>query len=63
MILSAAMMLRLSFNLPEAALAVEDAVDLVLSEGARTGDIARAGEAVITTQEMGSRIAEAVGTT
>ena len=61
-ILSAAMMLRLSFNLPEAALAVEDAVDLVLSEGARTGDIARAGEAVITTQEMGSRIAEAVRT-
>jgi 3-isopropylmalate dehydrogenase len=60
MILSAAMMLRLSFNLPEAALAVEDAVDVVLSEGARTGDIARAGEAIITTQEMGDRIAEAV---
>jgi 3-isopropylmalate dehydrogenase len=60
MILSAAMMLRLSFNLPEAAVAVEDAVDVVLSEGARTGDIARAGEAIITTQEMGDRIAEAV---
>jgi 3-isopropylmalate dehydrogenase len=60
MILSAAMMLRLSFNLPEAALAVENAVDQVLSEGARTGDIARSGEAIISTQEMGTRIAEAI---
>jgi len=60
MILSAAMMLRLSFDLPEAAVAVEEAVDRVLSEGARTGDIAQTGEAVITTQEMGDRIAAAV---
>ena len=60
MILSAAMMLRLSFNLPDAAMAVEDAVDRVLSEGARTGDIARQGEAIITTQEMGDRIAAAI---
>ena len=59
-ILSAAMMLRLSFNLPEAATAVEQAVDRVLTEGARTPDIARGGESVITTQEMGSRIAGAV---
>jgi isocitrate/isopropylmalate dehydrogenase len=39
MILSAAMMLRLSFNLPEAALAVERAVERVLAEGARTPDL------------------------
>jgi 3-isopropylmalate dehydrogenase len=59
-ILSAAMMLRLSFDLPEAAKAVEDAVDGVLADGARTPDIAAPGEAVVTTQEMGRRITEAV---
>ena len=59
-ILSAAMMLRLSFSLPEAADAVEKAVDRVLLEGARTPDLASPGESIITTQEMGRRIAEAV---
>lgn len=59
-ILSAAMMLRLSFNLPEAALAVERAVDRVLAEGARTPDLARGGEPVVSTQEMGQLIAAAV---
>jgi 3-isopropylmalate dehydrogenase len=59
-ILSAAMMLRLSFDLPEAADAVERAVDKVLSDGARTPDLAGPGEAVVTTQEMGRRVAEAV---
>jgi len=60
MILSAAMMLRLSFDLPEAAAAVERAVDKVLSEGARTPDLASPGETAVTTQEMGRRVAEAV---
>jgi 3-isopropylmalate dehydrogenase len=60
-ILSAAMMLRLSFDLPEAARAVEAAVERVLAEGARTPDIARPGEAVVSTEEMGRRIAEIVG--
>jgi 3-isopropylmalate dehydrogenase len=59
-ILSAAMMLRLSFNLPDAAAAVENAVDRVIADGARTGDIAQPGEAIIGTQEMGGRIAAAV---
>jgi 3-isopropylmalate dehydrogenase len=59
-ILSAAMMLRLSFDLPEAAQAVESAVDRVLAAGARTGDLASPGEAVITTQEMGQKVAEAI---
>jgi 3-isopropylmalate dehydrogenase len=59
-ILSAAMMLRLSFDLPEAALAIESAVDRVLAAGARTGDLASPGEPVITTEEMGKRIAEAI---
>ena len=61
-ILSAAMMLRLSFDLPDAAAAVERAVDRVLAEGARTPDLASPGESVISTQEMGRRIAEAVAT-
>jgi 3-isopropylmalate dehydrogenase len=60
MILSAAMMLRLSFDLPEAAKAVEDAVDAVIAAGARTPDIARAGGEPVTTQEMGRRIAGAI---
>ena len=59
-ILSAAMMLRLSFGLPEAAKAVEAAIDRVLADGARTPDLAAPGEPVVTTQEMGRRIAEAV---
>lgn len=60
MILSAAMMLRLSFNLPDAARAVEEAVDKAIAQGARTPDIARPGEPVVTTREMGSRIAAAL---
>jgi len=56
-ILSAAMMLRLSFNLPEAATAVEQAVDRVLAEGARTPDIATRGQPVVTTRELGRRVA------
>ena len=59
-ILSAAMMLRLSFDLPEAADAVEKAVDKVLADGARTPDLAGPGESVVTTQEMGGLVAEAI---
>ena len=59
-ILSAAMMLRLSFDLPDAAAAVEQAVDRVIAEGARTSDIAQPGEPTISTQEMGARIAAAI---
>ncbi len=63
MILSAALMLRLSFGLDDAAAAVERAVDKVLSDGARTADLVRPGEAAITTDEVGRRIAEAVAKT
>jgi 3-isopropylmalate dehydrogenase len=59
-ILSAAMMLRLSFQLPEAASVVDHAVDTVLEQGARTPDLAGPGEAAVTTEEMGRRIAELV---
>ena len=54
-ILSAAMMLSLSFGLTDAAKAVEGAVERVLAGGARTKDIA-AGGAYITGAEMTKRI-------
>ena len=60
MILSAAMMLRLSCGLPEAADAVERAVDEAVSAGLRTPDIARPGEPTVSTAEMGTAVAERV---
>jgi 3-isopropylmalate dehydrogenase len=59
-ILSAAMMLRHSFQLEAEARCIERAVSAVLSEGARTADLVREGRAVISTAEMGRRVAEAV---
>ncbi|NLI22093.1 MAG: 3-isopropylmalate dehydrogenase [Clostridiales bacterium] len=58
-ILSAAMMLSLSFGLAEEANAVEKAVETVLASGARTKDIA-AGGAFIPGAEMTRRIIEAL---
>jgi 3-isopropylmalate dehydrogenase len=51
-ILSAAMMLRLSFNLDEEAKAVEQAVAKVLQMGYRTGDIMQPGMKKVGTKEM-----------
>lgn len=56
-ILSAAMMLRYTFNLSEEADAVEDAVRRFLADGYRTADIAGTGDAVSGTAETGDRIA------
>lgn len=55
-ILSAAMMLRYSFNLEEAATSIENAVKKVLAEGYRTADLADQS-APISTSEMGDLIA------
>jgi len=55
-ILSAAMMLRYSLNLDDAAEAVESAVARVLEAGFRTPDIAAGGGAV-STREMGDAVA------
>ncbi len=52
-ILSAGMMFRYSFHLAAEADAIEAAVDQALAEGWRTADIAKAGEAVIGTRQMG----------
>ena len=56
MILSLAMMLQYSFDLPEAAQRVERAIVLVLAEGYRTEDIRQEGTRVVGTQEMGDQI-------
>jgi len=55
---TAAMLLRHGLQLPEAAAAVDDAVAAALDGGARTRDLALAGESWIGTAEMGARIAE-----
>jgi 3-isopropylmalate dehydrogenase len=57
-ILSAAMMLRHSFNEEEAARAIENAVSAVIAKGLRTGDIYREGEGrkKVRTAEMGDAI-------
>jgi len=57
LILSVAMMLRYSLNLPEEAEAVEKAVDNVLEAGYRTYDIVAEGTTKVGSSEMGDRIA------
>ncbi len=59
-ILSAAMMLRYSFELDEEADKIEAAVKQVLKEGYRTGDIFSEGCKKVGTSGMGDRIAERV---
>jgi 3-isopropylmalate dehydrogenase len=59
-ILSAAMLLRYSFKLETEAKLVESAVDSVLTAGARTRDLVRAGESALSTSAMGQRVAEAI---
>lgn len=59
-ILSAAMMLRFSFDMDEEADAVERAVAQVLQDGIRTGDIAAPGEAVIGCRAMGDAVCERI---
>ena len=56
-ILSAAMMLRFSFDLDKEADAIEQAVSLVLKDGYRTIDIMSEGKKQIGTVEMGDLIA------
>ncbi len=59
-ILSAAMMLRYSFDLDEAADAIENAVKKVLAEGYRTTDIMSEGMKLTSTTKMGDLIAERI---
>ncbi len=57
-ILSAAMMLRYSFDMNDEADAVENAVRQTIRDGYRTGDIMSDGMKLLSCTEMGSKIAE-----
>lgn len=66
-ILSAAMLLRYSFKLEKEAKAIEDAVNKVLDDGWRTGDIAgsklaqvKAAGKLVGTKKMGELVVEAL---
>lgn len=59
-ILSAAMMLRESFGMFDAAEAIETAIGKTLLEGVRTADISAPDSIIIGTREMGHRVAAAV---
>ncbi len=59
-ILSAAMMLRYSFNNEAAAQRVESAVKKVLAQGYRTGDIWEEGTRRVGTREMGDAVLAAL---
>jgi 3-isopropylmalate dehydrogenase len=61
-ILSIAMMLKYSFDLPAEAALIEQAVERVLADGYRTGDIYREGAGVrrVGTAEMGGKVRDAI---
>lgn len=59
-ILSAAMMLRYSFDMMAEADAVEAAVAKTLDDGLRTGDIMSEGKTLLSCSEMGSAIADRI---
>ena len=61
-ILSVAMMLKYSFDLPAEAAWIEEAVERVLADGYRTGDIYREGPGVrrVGTKEMGEKVRGAI---
>ncbi|MDD2991850.1 MAG: 3-isopropylmalate dehydrogenase [Zoogloea sp.] len=59
-ILSAAMMLRYTFNLEAQAVRIENAVKKVLAAGYRTGDIYEAGTRRVGTREMGDAVIAAL---
>lgn len=59
-VLSAAMMLRYSFDMNAEADAIERAVEKVLADGVRTGDIMSEGCRKVSCTEMGDAIAAAI---
>jgi 3-isopropylmalate dehydrogenase len=59
-IMSFAMALRYSFDLPDEAAVVEKAVARVLEQGLRTGDIMQAGKTKVGTREMGEAVLTAL---
>jgi len=61
MLASFAMALRYSFDMGPLADRIETAIATVLENGVRTGDIAGAGEATVSTKEMGEAVRAALG--
>jgi len=59
-ILSAAMLLRYSLNLPEHAARIEAAVQSVLEQGLRTADIFEDGANKVSTSQMGDAVLKAL---
>lgn len=59
-VLSAAMLLRYGLNLPEAASRIEAAVNKVLDQGYRTGDIMAEGMTAVGCQGMGEALLKAL---
>ena len=55
-ILSLGMMMRYTFQLPDVATRIDNAVRKTLASGLRTGDIAKKGESVCSTQAMGAAV-------
>ncbi len=62
-ILSVALMLRHTFQLQREAQCVESSVISALTSGIRTRDLARTGERAVSTEEMGTQVAELLGVT
>ncbi|NLC36086.1 MAG: 3-isopropylmalate dehydrogenase, partial [Alcaligenaceae bacterium] len=60
MILSTAMLLRYSLDLPEQALRIEAAVQKVLEQGLRTPDIHEEGSQLVGTRQMGDAVLKAL---
>jgi 3-isopropylmalate dehydrogenase len=56
MILTTALMLRISLGLETEAAAVESAVERALAGGARTPDIAQPNESTLSTGQMGDAV-------
>lgn len=59
-ILSVAMMLRYSFDMAQEADAIEAAVNKVLNDGYRTGDIMQDGCTLVKCSQMGTLVAESI---
>jgi 3-isopropylmalate dehydrogenase len=59
-ILSAAMLLRYSFQLESEAAGIETAISAVLDRGYRTVDLVTPGQTPVSTSEMGHQVVEAV---
>jgi len=60
-IASVAMMFRHTFRMAEIAAAIDRAIETVLADGYRTGDIHTPGTTLVGTEEMGELVADAVG--